>query len=86
MNRGRLPKPIRCRTCRCVRTALAQGLALDALLLVGLFGATVLYRGGWLEAYTLVIGSGIGKTILAGIAAAVKCWTVNAQVNPPGQH
>lgn len=75
MNRGRLPESGLRRAFRCGRAALTQGVALDALLLVGLLGAALFSPGGWTTAFTIAATTGVGKTLLAGVVAAARCWT-----------
>lgn len=85
MNRVRLPKQKRCHACRCIRTAVTQGLALDALLLLGLCGATLSNHGSWTTTFTVVASTGIGKTVVSGVVAALKCWSARPLGIPPEQ-
>jgi hypothetical protein len=48
---------------------------LDAVLLVGLLITVVSGATTWLDAYWYVVATGLGKTALSGIAAAVRCWS-----------
>lgn len=67
----------------CVRVALTQSLILDAVLFVGVFASAVLGNVGWTEAHTFIISAGLGKTVLSGVSAYLKCRGLAAIEDTP---
>lgn len=83
MSHDRVSKCGRCAALQCVRAALTQGFALDAVLLVGLLIAALLHRDGWTTVYTIIVGTGVGKTVIASVGAAVRCAALSRSGPPP---
>lgn len=53
--------------------AFGQGVRLDAVLLVGLLGAGLSSGTAQWDVYGLILASGLGKSVLGGVFAAIRC-------------